>query len=81
MDKTISLKNIVFFVLILGIVALAIFSLDILMILFASFVITCAINPIIDKLELKMPRVLATTFVLLGLMFTICLILLPKRRE
>lgn len=75
--KSLSLKNIVVLFLILIILTLAYFSLDILMMLFASFVITCAINPLINKMETKIPRILAVTLVLLGLILTIFLILVP----
>ena len=49
--KVLNGKNIIVFLLIIGIITLAFYSLDILMILFGSFVITCAIDPIITKLE------------------------------
>ena len=50
-NKTLSLKNVIVFVIVIAIIALSIFSLDILMMLFASFVITCAIAPAINKME------------------------------
>ena len=75
--KVLSLKNIIVFIIIIGIITLAIFSLDILMMLFASFVITCAINPIIDKMEKYIPRVWAVTIVLLLMILAAILILIP----
>ena len=75
--KVLSLKNIIVFLIVAGIVTLAIFSLDILMMLFASFVITCAINPIIDKMEKYIPRVWSVTIVLLVMILAAVLILIP----
>ena len=75
--KVLSLKNIIVFLIVAGIVTLAIFSLDILMMLFASFVITCAINPIIDKMEKHIPRVWSVTIVLLVMILAAVLILIP----
>ncbi len=75
--KVITPKNVVVFIVILAIITLSIFSLDILMMLFASFVITCAINPVINKLEKFIPRVWAVTLVLLALILASFLILVP----
>ncbi len=75
--KVLSIKNVIVFLLIIAIVTLSIFSLDILMMLFASFVITCAINPIINKMEKRMPRIWAVTILLLTLIFGSFLILVP----
>ena len=75
--KVLSPKNVIVFIVILAIITLSIFSLDILMMLFASFVITCAINPIINKLEKFIPRVWAVTLVLLALILASFLIIVP----
>lgn len=76
-NKVLSLKNIVAFLLIAGIVALAVFSLDILIMLFASFVVTCAITPVINKMEKYIPRIWSVTIVLLTLILISVLILVP----
>ena len=75
--KVLTPKNVVVFIVILAIITLSIFSLDILMMLFASFVITCAINPVINKLEKFIPRVWAVTLVLLALILASFLIIVP----
>ena len=75
--KVLSLKNITGFLLIIAVVALAIYSIDILILLFASFVVTCAITPLINKLEQYIPRIWAVTVVLLALILTSVLILIP----
>ncbi len=75
--KVLSLKNIILFLVIVAIIALSIFALDILMMLFASFVITCAINPLIDKMEKRIPRIWCVTIILLLLISISFLILIP----
>lgn len=75
--KVLSLKSVVVFMIIAGIICLSIFSLDIILMLFSAFVITCAINPIINKLETKIPRIWAVSLVLLALIFAGVLILIP----
>lgn len=79
MDKinVLNAKSIITFIIIMAIIALAVFSFDILMILFASFVIACAIDPVITKLEKYMPRTLGITIILLGLLLASILILVP----
>ena len=67
-NKYLSLGNIITFILIMGVLILCFKALDIILILFASYVITSAINPIIDKMEIKIPRIWATTIVLLALL-------------
>ena len=74
-NKILSYKNIIVFLILVALITLSIFALDILMMLFASFVITCAINPIIDKMEKFIPRVWAVT-VLLFLMIIISFIII-----
>ncbi len=76
-NKFLSIGNIITFILILGFLALCFQAIDILLILFASFVITCAINPMIDKMETKIPRIWATTIVLLALILAGLLIIVP----
>jgi len=75
--KVLSLKNIITFILILVLVWLAIYSIDILIMLFASFVVTCAITPLINKLEKYCPRIWAVTIVLLTLILSSVIILVP----
>ena len=75
--KILSIKNVIVFVLILAIITLAIFSLDILMMLFAAFVITCAISPVINQMEKRIPRIWCVTIILLGLILACVLIVVP----
>ena len=65
--KRISYRNVVVILTTIALIALCILSLDILMTLFAAFVITCAILPIINKMEKFMPRVLAVSLLLFAM--------------
>ena len=75
--KILSLKNIIVFILLIGIIALSIYAMDILLMLFASFVISCAINPVINKMEKRIPRIWCVTIILLALILISILILIP----
>ena len=75
--KFLSGKNIVVFILVIALIALCFYSLDIIMMLFGSFVITFAILPFINKLEKFIPRVWAVALVLLGLILASFIILIP----
>ena len=76
-SKIISYKNVVVILATLAIIALCIFALDIILMLFAAFVITCAINPIINRMEKVIPRVWAITLILFALILASFLILVP----
>lgn len=58
-------KNISFTLLILFIIFLLIKMTDIALLLFCSYVISCAINPFVDKMSEKIPRSLATVLMIL----------------
>lgn len=71
--KVISLKNIIVFLIAVAIIALCFYSLDIIMMLFGAFVITCAVNPLINKMEKRIPRIAAVSIVLL-LLIALCFV-------
>ena len=50
---------------------------DIAIMFFASFVIACSLNPIVDKLSKKLPRGIAADIVTAGLIFLILAIFIP----
>ena len=50
---------------------------DIAIMFFASFVIACSLNPIVDKLSKKLPRGVATDIVTAGLILLILMIFIP----
>lgn len=70
-------KNIIFLAM-LGIFLFCLIqTIDIALMLFASFVISCVLIPIIDKMSKKMPRALATTIMLLAILLGLILIFIP----
>ena len=75
--KILSTKNVVTFIIIVALITLSIYSLDILMMLFGSFVITCAISPIINKMEKYIPRVWCVTIILFAMILASFLIIVP----
>ena len=79
MDKinVLTSKNIFSFIIILAIIVLCFFSIDLLLLLFGSYVIACAIDPVITKLEKYIPRSLGVGIVLLALLLMSILILIP----
>ena len=50
---------------------------DIAIMFFASFVIACSLNPIVDKLSKKLPRGIATEIVTAGIILLMLLIFIP----
>ncbi len=64
--KYMTTNNVTFLILVL--IGLAFLSQIkvIALLFFASFVIACSLNPIVDKLEKKMKRTTATSLVLFG---------------
>lgn len=50
---------------------------EIALLFFGAFVIACSLNPIVDKLEQKMPRALATTLVIILATAIILVVFLP----
>ncbi|MBQ7287179.1 MAG: AI-2E family transporter [Candidatus Gastranaerophilales bacterium] len=75
--KRISYRNVIVILATIAVIALCILSLDILMMLFAAYVITCAILPIVNKMEKFMPRVLAVTLILFAMILASILIIAP----
>lgn len=76
-NKAFNYKNIIVFLVVIAIIALSVFALDILMMLFASFVITCAINPTVNKMEKFIPRIWAVTILLFLMLLIVSLIFIP----
>ena len=77
LERYLTLKNtLVFFILIL-LAFLAGNIADILLMLFAAYVLTCAINPLVSKLQKYVPRVLAVSLILLLLLIGVLGFLIP----
>ena len=75
--KYITTKNLVFFILALVLVIFILRNTDIMILFFASFVIACSLNPIVDKLTGKFSRNVASAIVLVGLIIFLALFLVP----
>lgn len=76
--KYITAKNVIFFVIALLFLIFITKIKDIAILFFASFVIACSLNPLVDKLaSKKIKRPLASSIVLGGAVLTILLIILP----
>ncbi len=76
-EKFFNKQNITFSI---GIILYLIFLFvltDIALMLFASFVIACSLNPLVDKLEKKMKRSMASAIVLFAFLGVIFLLFLP----
>lgn len=76
-QKYITTKNIIFFIIaILFIVFIAKIQ-DIAILFFASYVIACSLNPLVDKLSTKFNRGIASSIVLFGALILICAFFVP----
>ena len=64
--SSLTVKNISFFIFIAFIIFCIVKMPDVAMLIFASYVISCSINPLVDRLESKIPRPVATVLVILG---------------
>lgn len=72
-----TVKNIVFIIMAALFIIFIAKITDIALMFFASFVISCTLIPIIDKMQKRMPRVLAVTIVLFLLILGIMLVFIP----
>lgn len=75
--KFITVKNIIFFVIALLFLVFLSKVKDVAILFFASYVIACSLNPLVDKMTKKMGRSLASTIVLLGVLTIFALFIIP----
>ena len=77
--RYVGLKNIIFFILAILFVIFITKIKDIAILFFAAFVISCSLNPIVDKMceKNKISRSIASTIVLFGVLFIGFLFLIP----
>lgn len=75
--KYINSKNITFMLIVILFLFFIFNCKDISIMFFASFVIACSLNPIVDKLSQKLPRGIAADIVTAGIIFLILLIFIP----
>ena len=72
-----TVKNISFTLMIIFIVFLLFKMTDIALLLFCSYVITCAINPAVEKMSKKMPRSAAVAIMIFAIIAVTLGILIP----
>ena len=72
-----TVKNILFLILIIFLIKGLSQITVIAMLFFAGFIIAAALNPIVDKLSLKINRALASTIVLLSSLFIVFAFFMP----
>lgn len=77
LDKILTLKNVVAFLLLVLLVLFMGQITDVLVMVFAAYVITCAMNPSIKKLQKYMPRGLGVTLLLLFIIIIVLGVLIP----
>ena len=75
--KYITVKNIIFFIIAILFLVFITKIKDTAILFFASYVIACSLNPIVDKMTKKMNRSLASTIVLCGVLLASFLFIIP----
>lgn len=75
--KYITIKNIIFFIIAILFLIFITKIKDIAILFFASYVVACSLNPIVDKLEKKMKRPLASALILGGGLSIATLFVIP----
>lgn len=75
--KYITIKNIIFFIIAILFLSFLTQIKDIAILFFASYVVACSLNPLVDKMEKKMSRSLASVIVLAGVLILSAGFILP----
>ena len=75
--KYITVKNIIFFIIAILFVIFVTKIKDIAILFFASYVIACSLNPLVDKLTKKFSRSLASTIILSAGLLILALFIIP----
>lgn len=76
-QKHFNTKNIIFFIIAILFLAFITKIKDIAILFFASFVIACSLNPLVDKLTKRFRRGVASSIVLGGMLLIICAFFVP----
>lgn len=76
-QKYVTAKNIVFFIIAILFLVFITKIKDIAILFFASFVIACSLNPLVDKLSKRVNRSAASAIVLTAVSLIVCLFFLP----
>lgn len=75
--NTNTFRTVLFIILAIFVVWSIVQIKEIALLFFGAFVIACSLNPIVDKLEQKMPRALATTIVIILATAILLVVFLP----
>ena len=75
--KYVNFKNITFAMVVILFLFFIFKCKDIAVLFFASFVIACSLNPIVDKLSKRLPRGVATEIVTTGVLLLILAVFIP----
>lgn len=75
--KHVSAKNVIFSIIMVLFLVFLFHIKDIAILFFASYVISCSLNPLVDKLTTKMKRGIASGVVLFGVLAIIVTFLIP----
>ena len=76
-EKYITAKNIIFFVIVILFIVFITKIKDIAILFFASYVIACSLNPLVDKLSKKIKRGAASGIILLSTVLIIIAFFVP----
>ena len=76
-QKYVTTKNIIFFIIAILFIIFISKIQDIAILFFASYVIACSLNPLVDKLSKKFNRNLASSLVLFGAIIIVCAFFIP----
>ena len=75
--KYINIKNVIFFVITILFLIFITKIKDIAILFFASYVIACSLNPLVDKLSKKLKRGVASAIVLFSTVLLLSLFFIP----
>ncbi len=75
--KYVTIKNIIFLIIAVLFVIFISKIQDIAILFFASYVIACSFNPLVDKLEKKFKRSIAAALVLFSFIILVCAFIIP----
>jgi len=76
-NKYVTGRNIMFLVIVILFIVLAALMQDVAIMFFASFVIACSLNPLVDKYFPKLKRPAAAAIILSGIILILLLIFVP----
>ena len=76
-QKYLSVKNVIFLIIAVLFIRFLGHIEDIAIMFFASYVISCSLNPLVEKLSKKYKRTQAASIVLFGVVLLICLFFVP----